>query len=256
MMRVDLNADMGEGFGDWTMGDDAALLDVVTSANIACGAHAGDWDVMAATMARARDRGVGIGAHPGFPDLQGFGRRRMEMPHDSLANLIVWQFGAARGMAASLSTKVRHFKLHGALANMASQDVTMAKAVYAAALRVDPDVILLVLAGTAQQVAAQDLGAVWAGEIFADRGYNDDATLVTRGQPGAMIHDPAEAAARMVAFVKDGAITSTSGHRVPAACDSICLHGDGPEAVAIARAVRSALESEGIALTPMAGRSD
>ncbi|CTQ50279.1 LamB/YcsF family protein [Jannaschia donghaensis] len=253
-MRVDLNADMGEGFGDWSMGDDEALLDIVTSANVACGAHAGDWDVMARTMTRARDRGVGIGAHPGFPDLQGFGRRRMAMPSASVANLVIWQFGAARGMAASLGTKVRHFKLHGALANMASEDVALAAAAYKAALRVDPEVILLVLAGTAQEAAATELGARWAGEIFADRGYNDDATLVARGQPGAMVHDPQEAAARMVEFVKGGAIVANSGRAIPAACDSICLHGDGPEAVGIARAVRTALEAANVTLTPMVGR--
>ena len=253
-MKVDLNADMGESFGDWPVGDDAALLDVVTSANVACGAHAGDWDVMAATMTRARDRGVGIGAHPGFPDLQGFGRRRMAMAAESVANLVIWQFGAARGIAASLGTEVRHFKLHGALANMASEDEALARAAYEGALRVDPDVILLVLAGTAQEAAARELGAAWAGEIFADRGYNDDATLVARGQPGAMVHDPAEAAARMVEFVRKGAIVANSGRVVPAACDSICLHGDGPEAVGIARAVRAALEAEGVTLAPMAGR--
>ncbi|MEL6587617.1 MAG: 5-oxoprolinase subunit PxpA [Pseudomonadota bacterium] len=253
-MQVDLNADMGEGFGDWTMGDDAALLDVVTSANIACGAHAGDWDVMARTMARARDKGVGIGAHPGFPDLQGFGRRRMTFDSESLGNLIIWQFGAARAMATSLGAGVRHFKLHGALANMVSEDATLARAAYSAALRVDPDVILLVLAGTAQQATAEELGAQWAGEIFADRGYNDDATLVSRGQPGAMVHDPGEAAQRMVQFVKSGAIHANSGRQIPAACDSICLHGDGPEAVAIARAVRAALQAEGITLRQMAGR--
>lgn len=253
-MKVDLNADMGESFGDWRMGDDAALLEVVTSANVACGAHAGDWDVMARTMALARDRDVGIGAHPGFPDLQGFGRRRIPMPGGSVGNLVVWQFGAARGMAAALGTKVRHFKLHGALANMASEDVDLARAAYSAALKVDPDVILLVLAGTAQEAVARELGAAWAGEIFADRGYEDDATLVTRGKPGAMIHDPAEAAARMVRFVRDGAITSNAGRRVPAACDSICLHGDGPEAVAIARAVRTALSDAGVTLAPMTGR--
>ena len=253
-MQVDLNADMGEGFGDWRMGDDASLLGIVTSANIACGAHAGDWDVMARTMALARDRGVGIGAHPGFPDLQGFGRRRMAISGESLANLIVWQFGAARGMARALGTEVRHFKLHGALSNMTCEDAGLARTAYEAALRVDPEVILLVLAGTVQEQVARDLGARWAGEIFADRGYNDDATLVTRGQPGAMVHDPQEAAARMVRFVRDGAIIANSGKVIPAACDSICLHGDGPEAVAIARAVRTALEAEGCALRAMVGR--
>lgn len=253
-MRVDLNADMGESFGDWIMGDDRALLEVVTSANIACGAHAGDWDVMARTMSVARDNGVGIGAHPGFPDLQGFGRRRMNIAVESLENLVIWQFGAARGMAASLGTDVRHFKLHGALANMTSEDEAMARAAYAAALRVDHEVILLVLAGTAQERAARALGARWAGEVFADRGYNDDATLITRGQPGAMVQDPDVAAARMVKFVKEGSIFAASGRAIPAACDSICLHGDGPEALAIARATRAALETEGITLAPMEGR--
>lgn len=253
-MKVDLNADMGEGYGDWTMGDDGALLDVVTSANVACGAHAGDWDVMSRTMATARDKGVGIGAHPGFPDLQGFGRRRMAISGDSLANLIAWQFGAARGVAASVGAKVRHFKLHGALSNMTCEDAALARTAYEAALRVDPDVILLVLAGTAQETVARALGASWAGEIFADRGYNDDATLVTRGQPGAMVHDPAEAAERMVRFVREGAIIANSGKVIPAACDSICLHGDGPEAVAIARAVRGALTADGVALEAMEGR--
>ncbi len=253
-MKVDLNADMGESFGPWPMGDDAAILKVVTSANIACGIHAGDWDVMASTMAIARDEGVGIGAHPGFPDLQGFGRRRMQMPHTSLTNLVIWQFGASLGMARALDAQVRHFKLHGALANMTSEDYDLARAAYEGALRVDPDIILLVLAGTAQEKAARDLGATWAGEIFADRAYNDDATLVTRGQPGAMVHDPTEAAERMVKFVKSGAIFSVSGREVPAACDSICLHGDGPEALAIARSVRAALEADGIELRPMEGR--
>jgi UPF0271 protein len=253
-MRVDLNADMGEGFGDWTMGDDAALLKVVTSANVACGAHAGDWDVMARTMRLAAELGVGIGAHPGFADLQGFGRRRMDMPPSSIANLVAWQVGAARGVAAAQGTRVRHVKLHGAMANMASEDAAMACAAYEAALSVDPDLILLVLAGTAQEAAARKIGAAWAGEIFADRAYEDDATLVRRGTPGAMVHDPAEAAARMVRFVRDGAIHARSGKAIPAACDSICLHGDGPEAVAIARAVRDALQSEGVTLAPFDGR--
>ena len=254
MMQVDLNADMGEGYGDWRMGDDMALLDVVTSANVACGAHAGDWDVMAATMRRAAERGVGIGAHPGFADLQGFGRRRIAMPEDSVANLVAWQLGAARGVAASVGAQVRHFKLHGALSNMSCEDAGLARAAYAAALRVDPGIILLVLAGTVQERVAKELGAAWAGEVFADRGYNDDATLVTRGQPGAMIHDPQAAAARMVRFVTTGAIEAASGRAIPAAIDSICLHGDGPEAVAIARAVRAALEREGVTLSPMVAR--
>lgn len=253
-MRVDLNADMGEGFGPWPMGDDAALLEVVTSANVACGAHAGDPDVMARTMALAAERGVGIGAHPGFADLQGFGRRRMALAPESLANLVAWQVGAAAGMARAVDGALRHVKLHGAMANMASEDEAMARCAYEAALRVAPDAILLVLAGTAQEAAARGIGARWAGEIFADRGYEDDATLTPRGTEGAMVHDPDEAAERMVRFVRDGAIHARSGRVIPAACDSICLHGDGPEAVAIARAVRAALEVEGVTLAPFAGR--
>ena len=250
--RVDLNADMGEGFGDWRMGDDAALLDVVTSANVACGAHAGDWDVMAATMARARDRGVAIGAHPGFPDLQGFGRRRMTMPARSVRNLVAWQVGAARGVAASVGATVGHVKLHGALANMATEDEALARAAYEGALGADPGLALLVIAGTAQQRAAEAMGARWAGEIFADRGYRADATLVPRGEPGAMVHDPAEAAARMVAAVRAGAVTAIDGSVVPVACRSICLHGDGPTALPIARAVLAALKADGVTVAPFA----
>ena len=253
-MRVDLNADMGEGFGPWPMGDDAALLEVVTSANVACGLHAGDWDVMAATMGRAAERGVGIGAHPGFPDLQGFGRRRMAMAPDSVRRLVAWQVGAALGVAASVGATVRHVKLHGALANMAAEDEALARAAYEGALAAGPGLVLLVIAGTAQERAARALDARWAGEIFADRGYRADATLVPRGEPGAMVHDPGEAAERMVRFVGDGAVMATDGARVPVACDSICLHGDGPTAVAVARAVRAALEKDGATLAPFEGR--
>ncbi|MEM8822140.1 MAG: 5-oxoprolinase subunit PxpA [Pseudomonadota bacterium] len=253
-MKVDLNADMGESFGPWVMGDDETLLGIVTSANIACGGHAGDPNVMAKAMALATKNGVGIGAHPGFPDLQGFGRRRLPIAGETLGNLVAWQVGAAKGMAASVGGKVRHVKLHGALANMTSEDASLARDAYEAVLRVDPDVILLVLAGTAQEKVAKELGANWAGEIFADRAYEDDATLVRRGTPDAMVHDPEEAAANMVRFVKEGAIFARSGKRIDAACDSICLHGDGPEAVAIARSVRAALEAEGVELRPMEGR--
>lgn len=252
---VDLNADMGEGFGPWPMGDDAALLKTITSANIACGAHAGDWDVMERTMALAVENGVGIGAHPGFPDLQGFGRRRMQMPHASLRNLVAYQVGAAQAMARQAGGTVRHVKLHGALANMASEDAAMARACYEGALSADPDVIIMVLAATAQQEAAQALGCCWAAEIFADRAYNDDATLVDRSQPGAVIHDPELAGARMVEMVKAGAIITESGARIPTPIDTICLHGDTAAAVGIARATRAALEAAGITLTTFSGRS-
>lgn len=248
MPKVDLNSDMGEGFGPWPMGDDAALLRVVTSANVACGFHAGDPDVMARTMRLAVENGVGIGAHPGFPDLQGFGRRKMEVPHPTLANMVRYQVGAAAAMAASVGGRLRHLKLHGALANMAAEDAAMARVCYEAALGVQPDLVVMVLAATEQERAAKSLGCAVAHEIFADRAYEDDATLKDRRKPGAVIHDPARAAARMVEMVQEGAIIAESGRRIPTRIDTICLHGDTPEAVEIARAVRAALEGAGVAV--------
>ena len=248
MRQIDLNADMGEGFGPWPMGDDDALLDIITSANIACGFHAGDADVMARTMGKAVANGVGIGAHPGFPDLQGFGRRRMHVPADTLANMMGYQLGAAQAMAQVAGGKVRHFKLHGALSNMATEDLEMAKRCYAAALEVQPDIVLMVLCATKLQQAAEELGAQWAGEIFADRAYEDDATLVDRSKPGAVIHDPEHAAQRMAEMVREGAIVAESGKRIEARIDTICLHGDTPGAVRTAAAVRAALEADGVTL--------
>ncbi len=253
-MRVDLNADMGESFGPWVMGQDAALLDIVTSANIACGFHAGDPDVIAQTMAAARAKGVGIGAHPGFADLQGFGRRRMTLPAASLRSMIQYQLGAALGVARAQGAEVRHFKLHGALSNMASEDAGLARVCYEAALEVAPGIIVMVLAGTAQQRVVEELGCLWAGEIFADRAYNADATLVDRSLPGAVIHDPEFAAARIVRMVQAGAILPETGAAIPAAVDTICLHGDGATALQIARAVREGLEAAGIELRAFDGR--
>ena len=243
---VDLNADMGESFGPWVMGQDAALLDIVSSANIACGFHAGDPDVMAQTMALAVKNGVGIGAHPGFADLQGFGRRKLALSHSELVHLVQYQLGAAQAMARSTGGAVRHLKLHGALANMASVDAEMAKACYEAALQVAPDIIIMVLAATAMEDVVKDLGCAYAAEIFADRAYNDDATLVDRSLPGAVLHDAKAAATRIVGMVQEGAIIAQSGHRIPTRIDTICLHGDTPEAVAIATAVRAELATAGI----------
>jgi len=245
---VDLNADMGESFGDWTMGNDAALLDVVTSANIACGFHAGDPDVMARTMQLAQDKGVGIGAHPGFGDLQGFGRRRMTLSPDSLRNMIQYQLGASLTMARAAGSQVRHFKLHGALSNMASEDGDLARTCYRAALEIAPDITILVLAATPMQQVAEELGCNWAGEIFADRAYNDDATLVDRKRPGAVIHDAGVAADRILGMVTENAIIAESGKRIATRVDTICVHGDTTEALDIARAVREKLESKGVRL--------
>lgn len=250
-IHVDLNADMGESYGPWVMGRDADILKVVTSANVACGFHAGDPTTMAQTIRTASANGVGIGAHPGFPDLVGFGRRRMQMATTDLQNAIRYQFGAIQGMARSCGATVRHFKLHGALANMCAEDEAMARACYEAALSVDPEVIIFVLASTAQERAVTALGARYAGEIFADRAYNDDATLVDRSQPGAVIHDAGHAAARMVAMVQAGAIIAESGKHIPARIDTICLHGDNDTALQIARSVRQGLEDAGVMLAPV-----
>ena len=253
-LTVDLNADMGESFGPWPMGADETLLGIVTSANIACGFHAGDPDVMAGAMRIAVENGVGIGAHPGFADLQGFGRRRMQVAHGTLGNMVRYQLGAAQAMARAAGGTVRHLKLHGALANMCSEDADLARAAYEAVLSVDPDIIIMVLAATAQEEAVRGLGCRWAGEIFADRAYNADATLVDRSLPGAVIHDAEIAGPRIARMVKAGAILAEDGTEIPAAIDTICLHGDGPEAVAIAKSVRASLEDAGVTLAPFQGR--
>lgn len=254
MRTVDLNADMGESFGPWKMGQDAELLEVISSANIACGFHAGDPDVMAETMKTAVAQGVGIGAHPGFADLQGFGRRRLHLPEASLRHLVQYQLGAAQAMARAAGGTVRHLKLHGALANMASEDAAMAEACYGAALEVAPEIIVMVLAATAQQHAVERLGCLWAGEIFADRAYEADATLVDRSKPGAVIHDADVAARRIVRMVEAGAILPETGDPIPAAVDTICLHGDGATALRIARTVRAELEGAGVTVARFEGR--
>ncbi|WP_224824662.1 LamB/YcsF family protein [Cognatishimia sp. MH4019] len=252
--QVDLNADMGESFGPWPMGQDAALLEVISSANIACGFHAGDPDVMAQTMALAVQNNVGLGAHPGFPDLQGFGRRNMDVSHESLRNLVAYQLGAAQAMATAAGGQVRHLKLHGALANMCAVDAGMARACYEGALSVNSEIIVMVLAGTQQQVAVQDLGCLWAAEIFADRAYNDDATLVNRKLEGAVIHDATIAGPRIAKMVREGAIIAESGKRIETPIDTVCLHGDTAGALEIAKSVRAALEGDGITIAPFEGR--
>ncbi|MEZ5847864.1 MAG: 5-oxoprolinase subunit PxpA [Geminicoccaceae bacterium] len=254
MTTIDLNADCGESFGPWVMGHDEAILDIVTSANIACGFHAGDPDVMAKTMAMAAERGVGIGCHPGFDDLRGFGRRQIAMPRESLCNMIRYQLGASLSMARAAGAPVRHLKLHGALSNMITNDRETARALYEAALGIDPDLVIMVLAGTPMEAAARDLGCAVACEIFADRAYADDASLISRSQSAAIIHDAGLAARRIVGMVRAGAIIAESGKRIETQIDTVCVHGDTAGAVDIARAVRAALEDAGIGVRRFAGR--
>jgi UPF0271 protein len=245
-MKVDLNADLGEGFGPWPMGADTAMMDVISSANIACGFHAGDPDQMLKSMAAAVARGVGLGAHPGFPDLQGFGRRPMQMSHAEVANMVTYQTGAAMAMARAAGGRLRHVKLHGALANMAADDAALARAAYEGALRADPDLIVMVIAGTDQEEAALAIGAPIAREIFADRAYLPNARLQDRKIAGAVIHDPGQVAIRILAMLQEAAIIAEDGTRIPTQIDTICLHGDTPQAVEIARNLRTRLEAENI----------
>ena len=252
-ISVDLNSDMGEGFGAWSLGDDAGLLKIVSSANIACGFHAGDPDTMAETMRRAVTERVGLGAHPGFPDLQGFGRRQMQLPLSTLANMVAYQVGAASAMARAAGGKLRHVKLHGALSNMACVDYEMAKTCFEAALSVEPDLVIMGLAATEMERVARDLKCRWAGEVFADRAYNADGTLVDRKRPGAMITDPDLATKTMINMVKTGAILPSKGAPLPTRIDTICVHGDSKGALSMAALLRAGLTAAGIDVCGFSG---
>ena len=243
--RVDLNADMGESFGPWTMGDDGALMEIITSANIACGFHAGDPDVMARTMRDAIAAGVSMGAHPGFADLKGFGRHRLPLPEQEIRNLLIYQIGAAQAMARACGGALRHVKMHGALSNMASEDRGLAEACFGTIHEIAPELTIVGLAGTVMEDAARAIGCRWAGEIFADRAYNPDATLVDRRLPGAMVRDAGIAGERIVAMLRAGAILPEEGAPIPTRIDTICVHGDTPEALALCRSVRAAVEAAG-----------
>ncbi len=252
-MKIDLNTDLGESFGAWTMGDDDAMLDLVTSANVACGFHAGDPIVMHRTMAAARDRGVSVGAHPGFLDLWGFGRRPIlgDSPAD-IEKMLVYQIGAAQAVASSVGSRLAHVKTHGSLGNMAMVDPDLAAAVARAVRTIDRDLILVVMPGSALEQAGLGEGLVLAREVYADRTYDDDGNLTSRKVAGAVIHDAEAAAARVLRMVEDGAVTTVTGRRLPVRIDTVCVHGDNPQAVAMARTVRAALQAGGAELRPFA----
>lgn len=245
MIRINLNADLGESFGPWPMGNDDALLDLVDSANIACGFHAGDPFVMRRTVAAAAGRGVGIGAHPGFPDLQGFGRRRMEIPADELEAMLIYQIGALAAIARSEGQRISHVKPHGALNNMACADRRLAETVAAAIRRVDPGLILLAPVCSELARAGNDAGLPVVGEVFADRAYADDGSLVPRSHPGAVIDDADACLRHVLTMIGDGALPTIGGRRIPVKIESICVHGDGAEAVTTARTLRDGLAAAG-----------
>lgn len=254
MASVDLNTDCGESFGPWVMGDDAAILAVVTSANVACGFHAGDPETMARTLELAKTNGVCVGAHPGYEDRAGFGRRVLPMAPAAIGRMVAYQIGAMAGLAALCGVPLRHVKPHGALSNLASQDRVVAEAIAAAVRDVDRSLTLLAVAASALERAGRDAGLAVACEIFADRTYEPDGLLRARSKPAAIVADASAAAARTVEMVQAGAIIAHDGTRVPTAIHSVCVHGDTPQAVGIARAVRAALERAGIAVAPFAGR--
>src|ERR1700741_4041299 len=250
---IDLNCDMGESFGAWTMGSDAELLKIVSSANAAWGCPGGAPRVMFEPVNRAKENSVGIGPHPSFFDVWGFGRRLIqgEKPED-VEKMVVYQIGALQGVARALGHGVGHVKAHGTLATLAAVERPMALAIGRAIAAVDRELIYVVMAGTELERAAGELGLRMAREIYADRAYDDTGNLVSRKLPGAVLHDPVEAAARVQAMVREGAIISPSGKRIPVAIDTVCVHGDNPAAVTMAERVRDRLEKAGIAIRPMA----
>lgn len=243
---IDLNCDMGESYGAWTMGRDNDVLPFVSSANIACGFHGGDPSTMRKTVAAAIKHGVAIGAHPGLPDLAGFGRRVMQITPDEAYDSVVYQIGALAGVAASQGARLHHVKAHGALYNMAAKDAVLARAICEAVRDIDPSLVLYGLAGSKLIEAAQAAGLKAASEVFADRSYQDDGSLTPRSHAGAMIEDVDQAVAQVVRMVKEGVVRSQSGKDVPVQADTLCIHGDQPNALVFASGIRRALEAAGI----------
>lgn len=252
MATVDLNADLGESYGRWQLGDDEALLRVVTSANVACGFHAGDPATLVRTCALAAEHGVSVGAQVGYPDLAGFGRRFVDVAPDDLYADVVYQIGALDAIARSQGTRVRYVKPHGALYNTVVHHQGQASAVVRAVSELDPTLPLLGLPGSVLLDLAEDAGIPTVREVFADRAYTDDGTLAPRGEPGAVLHDTDEIADRARRMVVEGVIETTSGDTVAVDADSVCLHGDSPDAVAAATAVRAVLADAGVTIRPFA----
>ena len=251
MKTLDLNCDMGEGLGAWQMGDDDRLLDFVSSANIACGYHAGDPGTMHRTVERALRKGVAVGAHPSLPDLQGFGRRRMNVSVAETYDMVLYQVGALAGFASACGGRLAHVKPHGALYNMAAKDGSIAQAIAQAVKDFDARLVLFGLAGSELLAAGERLGLVTASEVFADRTYQADGSLTARDQPGAVIQDAASALAQVRRMLAEGRVRSLQGSDVAVRADTLCIHGDEPNAVEFARRIRAALDADGIRVAPV-----
>lgn len=250
-MQIDLNADMGESFGAWKMGEDEAMLDIITSANVACGFHGGDPDVMYHTAKMAKAKGVAVGAHPGFEDLRGFGRRVIR--GNSMAEIermVAYQIGAMQALATMAGHKVTHVKPHGALGNLCNDEDDFAMAIGRAIKAVDPTLVYVAMPGLPTARAAEKLGLPYVCEVYADRAYAETGNLAPRKNPGAVIHDAEVAAARVIAMVEEQAITTVGGRKIKAKIETVCVHGDNPAAVDVARLIRRSLEAKGIAVKP------
>jgi len=253
-MQIDLNCDMGESFGPWVMGDDAAMLDLITSASVACGFHGGDPQIMLKTASLAKEKGVAIGAHPGFHDIEGFGRRQiLGLAAREVETMVAYQIGAMQAVAALAGHQVTYVKIHGALSNMACEDEMMASALANAIRGVDPSLAFVVLPFSKLVPAGERAGLRIVNEAFADRTYEDSGLLVSRRKPGALLHDPDLVAERVLRMVAEQAITSVSGKLRKVAIETICIHGDTPAAVSLAKAVRQRLDHAKIKVAPFAG---
>ncbi|MCI9469339.1 MAG: LamB/YcsF family protein [Oscillospiraceae bacterium] len=251
MLKIDLNCDLGESFGAYSIGMDGEVLPLISSANVACGFHASDPVVMARTVALAKNAGVAVGAHPGYPDLQGFGRRNLKVSPEELTAMVQYQIGALRAFCDANGIVMQHVKPHGAMYNMAGKDAALAEAICKGVAAVDRGLILLGLSGSMLLRAAEDCGLRWASEVFADRGYQADGSLVPRGMPGDIIHDEDAAVARVVRMVTEGRVTAVTGEDVSIRADSVCVHGDNPRALAFAQKIRDGLDAAGVAIAPL-----
>lgn len=254
MTSIDLNADLGESFGPWAMGADAQMMDIITSANIACGGHAGDHKTMVDTLGLARNKNVVAGAHPGFEDKQGFGRRVLPLTATEVEYLIAAQVGTIKGLAGTADTKIEYVKAHGALSNWASVDIDVARAIVKGIKTAHPDCAILAVSGTQLEVAAKEAGLEYYCEIFADRGYGDDGNLVPRSKEGAMITDPKQACDRLVRFFETGKMPTVTGSTVSLDAHSICIHGDNPHAVEMGHIIKTALIAHGLTVEPFMRR--
>lgn len=249
--KVDLNCDLGESYGAYTIGGDSAIIPYITSANVACGYHAGDPIVMQNTVAACKKAGVAVGAHPGFPDLIGFGRRNMDVSPAEMKAYVMYQTGALQAFCKAAGVPLAHVKPHGAMYNMAGKSMPLARAICEGIAEVDDKLILLGLSGSALMDAAAAVGLPFACEVFADRGYEEDGSLVKRGTPGAMIEDADEAIARVLRMVTEGKVQAKTGKDIPLSAHSVCVHGDGAHALAFVKKIGETLQANGVALAPL-----